>query len=146
MTEIHRVLDIQGKRVVLGFEKSAACFGCHSQNCGVNRRFVSAENPSGFSLIPGQLVETEVSPGSALGQALPVLVPPVLGFALFFALIGRLFPGAGDPARAAGGILGLFGSAFALYRLRLRFPPKTTPKIVRILDKTGGLCPLSPSP
>jgi sigma-E factor negative regulatory protein RseC len=83
--------------------------------------------------MPGQLVETEAV-ASAVKQGLAVFLPPILGFIIGYILTCALFPTAGDPPRAAAGVLFLFAVAFALYFLRCRFPPKTIRRVVRVVE------------
>jgi sigma-E factor negative regulatory protein RseC len=104
-----------------------------NQECTVKELAYDAENPTGLNLMPGQLVETEAV-ASAITQGLAVLLPPILGFIAGYVLTGVLFPAAGDPARAAAGVLLLFATAFTLYFIRRRFPPKTTRRVIRVVE------------
>jgi positive regulator of sigma E activity len=124
-----RIQEISGNTVTLREEKDGACFGCMNQGCPQNRRVFRAENPRGLSLSPGQMAEAEISRPSLVREALMSLLPPILGFIAAYVLTG-LFA-AGEAARAAGGLLGLLGAAFLLYRLRRRFPPGTAFRILR---------------
>jgi hypothetical protein len=87
---------------------------------------------------PGRLVETGVSPGALAGETLCGVLIPAAGFIAGFFLARLPFPQAGEGARAAAGVLFLFAGALALYLIRRRFPPKTAPRILRIIETGGG--------
>jgi sigma-E factor negative regulatory protein RseC len=133
MTEMGRIREIRGNSLTIIRENDVACFGCMNQECKVKEHTYSAENPTGLDLQPGQLVETEAA-ASAVKQGLIVLLPPILGFIAGYVLTGAIFPAAGDPARAAGGVLLLFVAAFAIYFIRRRFPPKTIRRVIRVVE------------
>jgi sigma-E factor negative regulatory protein RseC len=101
-----------------------------NRECKAKTLSYHAENIAGLALQPGQLVETEAA-ASALKQGLAVLLPPSLGFIAGYVLTGIIFPTTGDPARAAAGVLLLFATAFAIYFIRRRFPPKTICRVIR---------------
>jgi hypothetical protein len=93
---------------------------------------VMAEKRGNTELAPGQLVETGA--GKALFiQALGALLPPVLGFTGGYLATALFLPSLGEASRAATGALLLFAAAAGFYLFRGRFPPKTLPRIVRIL-------------
>jgi positive regulator of sigma E activity len=133
MTETGRIREIRGNTIIIARESGIACFGCMKADCTAKGLSYGAENPAGLPLQQGQLVETEAA-ASALKQGLAVLLPPPLGFIAGYALTGVLFPAAGDPARAAVGVLALFAAAFAIYFIRRRFPPKTIRRVVAVKD------------
>jgi hypothetical protein len=84
-----------------GFPEEA-CFGCLNREC-LRRRETP---PPAFP------------PRTLLIQALAALLPPVLAFPGIFWGLGRLSPAPGEPVRAAAGLIGLFGTAFLIYRRR----------------------------
>jgi hypothetical protein len=79
-----------------------ACFGCLNREC--LRRWETAP--------------PAVPPRILLIQALAALLPPILAFLAVFWGLGRLSPAPGEPARAAAGLIGLFGTALCIYRRR----------------------------
>jgi positive regulator of sigma E activity len=119
-----------GKILVVPAEKTA-CFGC-LKDCG-KRGVVVVENQDALPLKPGQMVETGHSPRSLLFQGLAALLPLVLGFTAGFFLTHRLFPSAGEGARAAGGVFLLFAGGAAALLIRRRYPAKETSRIKRII-------------
>jgi sigma-E factor negative regulatory protein RseC len=121
-------------------EKAGACFGCMNKECGGTPRLFRAENPRGLPLSPGQAAEAELIPPSLIMEALTILLPPILAFMAGYVLTGILVPAGGEASRAAAGVLSLLGTAFLLYRIRRRFPPRTGFRILRILDRPAGDC------
>jgi hypothetical protein len=97
-----------------------ACSGCRAiGTCGAKPVPTNA-GPANLPLTPGQ----ETRGGRFFGEALAALLPLPAGFAAGFCFVPLLFPGAGDPARAAGGVLGLFAAAAGYYLFRRRYPPR----------------------
>ena len=141
MREAGTVLSVTGVLAAVRREKRAeadnpeACFGCMNTWCKAGQSRILAANPLKLSLEPGQAVEIEIAPSSALIQAVSALLPPLLGFIAGFFLTALIFPGSGDPARSAGGAALMFLSALGLYGYRRKNPVKTMPGIVRILPK-----------
>jgi sigma-E factor negative regulatory protein RseC len=129
-----RVREISGNTVTLIEEKAGACFGCVKEDCGGSRRLFRAENPRGLPLSPGQAAEAELIPPSLIREALMSLLPPILAFMTGYVLTGLLFPAGGEAPQAAAGVLFLLGTAFLLYRIRRRFPPRTGFRILRVMD------------
>ncbi|MFP3040622.1 SoxR reducing system RseC family protein [Treponema primitia] len=130
MIETGRIREIRGNILTLDRENNIACFGCMNRECKTKELSYQAENTTGLAFRPGQIVETEAS-ASALKQGLAVLLPPPLGFIAGYVLTGIIFPAAGDPSRAAAGALLLFATAFTIYFIRRRFPPKTICRVIR---------------
>ncbi|MDR2782300.1 MAG: SoxR reducing system RseC family protein [Treponema sp.] len=128
-----RVYSIEEKTVFLSPEQ-AGCFGCMAREHCRKPQLIAAENRTGRNLSPGQVVETEIAKRPRVSQALLSLRPPLAGFTAGFALAGVFFPLSGDGARGAIGIAGLFLAGFAVYALRKRFPDKTRPHIVRVIQ------------
>jgi positive regulator of sigma E activity len=83
---------------------------------------------------PGQTVETGISPGALAGETLCGILFPLAGFIAGFFLLRLLFPRAGEGARAAAGVLCLFSGGLVLCLIRRRFPSKTLPRIIRIIE------------
>jgi hypothetical protein len=81
-------------------------------------------------------VEAEISRPSLIREVLVILLLPILGFMAGYFFTGLLLP-AGE---AAGGVLGLLGTAFLNYRIRRRFPPGTNIRILRAVDGVEGHC------
>jgi positive regulator of sigma E activity len=131
MTESGRVQEVAGNRIIVVKDNGLcgeACFGClGGGKCEAKPVSVAAENPLGLPLKPGQTVEIES--GRLLSQALAALLPLAAGFAAGFFLSPLLFPAAGDPARAAGGVFCLFAAAAACCLFRRRYPPRNRPRI-----------------
>jgi sigma-E factor negative regulatory protein RseC len=136
MIKTGRIRDISGDTVTLIEEKSEACFGCMNRECGRPPQTFRAGNPRRLSLSPGQTVEAEIPPSSLVREALLSLLPPILGFMAAYALTGLLF----STGEAVGGVAGLFGTAFLLYRLRRRFPPRARCRILRVVDGAADHC------
>jgi positive regulator of sigma E activity len=99
--------------------------------------WITAANPLGLPLEPGQRVETETAPSSTAIQAISALLPPILGFIVGFSLTALAFPISGDSARSAGGALFMFLSALAFYFYRRRHPAANLPKVVKILPNSS---------
>jgi positive regulator of sigma E activity len=99
---------------------------------------VKVEKTRNTELEPGQLVETGVGRKALFIQALEALLPPLLGFAGGYLAMALLLPSLGEASRAATGALFLFAGAAGFYAFRKRFPPKTLPRIVRILASKPG--------
>jgi sigma-E factor negative regulatory protein RseC len=132
MIERGRIREVRGNTLTIAREDNAACFGCMDRKCKT-RGLYDAENPAGLALSPGQLVETETA-ASALKQGLVVLLPPLLGFVAGYIITGFVFPSVLEPPRTAAGVLFLFTTAFAIYFIRRRFPPKTIRRVIRIVS------------
>jgi hypothetical protein len=97
--------------VAKGF-RGEACFGC----------------PAGETCRAKPAPEAGVRTGGLLRQALAALLPLPAGFAAGFFLVPVFFPAAGEPARAAGGVLSLFATAAGYYLFRfMRGTQSTTP-------------------
>ena len=133
MTETGRVRGISGTSVTIQQDTSALCFGCMSQECKAKEGLVTVENSAGLTLTAGQRVETEIPAGSLFTQFLTVLFPPLIAFAVVYLITGLIFPGLGEPTRAACGVLALFGAGFVLYRLR-RNSSGRLPRIIRVVE------------
>jgi hypothetical protein len=103
--------------------------------CKKGRGLITAENSAGLDLAPGQLVETSVSRPSLALQALTALCPPLAGYAGTFVLTGLVFPGLGEPARAALGVAALAAVGFICFRLCRRFQGRTPVTVVRVLGE-----------
>jgi sigma-E factor negative regulatory protein RseC len=104
------------------------------QECKRKTRFLKAKNPFQFPLTIGQAVKIETPKSILLGQAFVALLPPVLGFIGGGVLTGFLVPASGEPARAAGGVLGLFMLAYLTYLFRKKHPAETTLQVVEIVS------------
>jgi positive regulator of sigma E activity len=135
MTESGRVLEVSGNKITVVKDEGLcgeACFGClgGGGKCEAKPVSVDAENPLNLPLKPGQAVEIES--GRLLSQALAALLPLPAGFAVGFFLVSLLFPAAGEPARAAGGVFCLFAAAAACCLFRRRYPSRNRPHVVRI--------------
>jgi sigma-E factor negative regulatory protein RseC len=95
--------------------------------------WITAANPLGLPLKPGQRVETETALSSTAIQAISTLLPPILGFIAGFFLTALAFPGSGDSARSAGGAFFMFLFSLAFYFYRRKHPAASLPKVVKIL-------------
>lgn len=133
MVETGRIREITGTTLILKREDRIACFGCMNQECKSKPALYKAENPWRLPLEVGQLVETELA-ASALKQGLAVLAPPFVGFIAGYFLTGIFLPAAGEPSRAAGGVLFLFAAALIIYFIRRRFPPGSVRRVTRVLE------------
>ena len=134
---IARVVSVSGRRVTL-VPAGDACFGCVKGGRGKRPAPLVAECRGGPVPAPGRLVETAVSPGALAGETLYSILLPAAGFIAGGFLAGRLFPQAGEAARAAAGVLCLFSGGLVLYLFRRRFPPKTVPRIIRVIEAGGA--------
>jgi positive regulator of sigma E activity len=94
---------------------------------------VKAEKPPDRELSAGQFVETGLSGKALFVQALGAFLPPALGFTGGYLATALAFPSLGEASRAAAGLVLLFAGAAGFYAFRRRFPPKTLPRIVRVL-------------
>lgn len=129
------VRDASGPLITVKPNPPAACFGCLQGECHDKAGLILAENPAGFELAAGQVVETEFPGVHAALQALLAVVPPLLGFAGAYFLAGLCLPASGEPLRAACGVAGLFVAGFIRCRFRRRLPAPALPRIVRILGE-----------
>ncbi|MDR1955585.1 MAG: SoxR reducing system RseC family protein [Treponema sp.] len=136
-----RIHAIAGTTVTI--HQGATCFGCMRPECNPQARLFTAHNSRRLPLKIGQMVEIEAAQVMLIGQALAALLPPALGFLGGFMLTGLLAPGAGDPARAAGGALGLFALAYLTYHIRKGCPTETTFHVARVLAPEPVRLPLS---
>jgi sigma-E factor negative regulatory protein RseC len=134
MTETGKITEIRGTALTLARESDIDCFGCLDRECKARSFSFTAENTGGLSLRPGQLVETETA-ASPLKQGLAALLPPALGFVAGYGAAGLAFPAAGEPLRAAAGVLLLFAAAGALFLIRRRRPPKIFRRVVRVVEE-----------
>jgi sigma-E factor negative regulatory protein RseC len=107
------------------------------QECKARTRFLKAKNPFRFPLAIGQVVKIETPKGILIEQAFAALLPPVLGFMGGGLLTGFLVPASGEPAWAAGGVLGLFILAYLTYLIRKRHPAETTFQVMEIVSSKG---------
>jgi hypothetical protein len=134
MTESGRVLEVRGNTVTVLKDNGLcgeACFGCMAGGtCEAKPLLISAGNPLGLPLKPGQAVEIES--GSLLLEALAALLPLPGGFAAGFFLLPRLCPALADPARAAGGVFFMLAAAACYYLFRRLRPPRNRPRVVRV--------------
>ncbi|MDR2020113.1 MAG: SoxR reducing system RseC family protein [Treponema sp.] len=135
---IGRIHAVSGREVLIAPREYAACFGC-GKNCHEGRGLISAENRDNLPLLPGQLVETENSPVGLVFQGLSALLPLLAGFLAVFFLTGGLFPAAGEEARAAGGLFGLFAGGGLTLLIRRRYPARAKNRITRIVDTTNSV-------
>jgi hypothetical protein len=92
----------------------------------------TAANPRRLPLTVGQTVETE-SP-APLNQTLGTLLPPALGFIAGYVLTGLCFPNAGDPAKAAAGVLLMFLAGAIRFLIRKRLGPGGLPELTRVIE------------
>jgi hypothetical protein len=114
--------------------ENSACFGC-MKKCHGDRFLAAAVNPEKLPLSPGQVVETVNSPPGLLVQGLAVFLPLLAGFLAGFFLIRGIFPAAGEGARAAAGVLGLFLGGILTILSRRRYPVRETNRITRIIRR-----------
>jgi sigma-E factor negative regulatory protein RseC len=103
------------------------------QECKTRARFLKAKNPCRLPLAIGQVVKIKTPKALLGGQAFTALFPPIVGFMGGFMLTGFLVPASGDPARAAGGVLGLFILASLTYLIHKKYPAETTLPVVEIV-------------
>ena len=132
MTETGRIRETRGNLAIIVPEKSSACFGCMNLECRSGGGTITAENPKNLPISVSQIVEVETS--GIAGQALTAFLPPILGFMAGFVSIRLFFPETGEGAAAFTGIFLLFASAFAVYRVRKKFPAKNKFFITKIMD------------
>ena len=135
MKETGRISNIDGRTVTIRGGELAACFGCMNQECKSNQRVFIAVNRYNFVLSVGQFVEVETVPASSFIQFLQAVLPPLVGFLLFYVLVFLIFPGLGAGIRAAFGFLGLFLGGFGFYRFRKKYPSPQGPAVIRILGE-----------
>ena len=133
MTETGRVHEVKENIVIVAPDRSAACFGCMNHECKSGSGLITAENPGGFPLKTGQIVEVSGQGASILGQALTALLPPLTGFLLGFYLTGLLVPEAPEGAKAGMGVVFLFATAFVVYRVRKKHPAGRGYTVTRII-------------
>ncbi|MDR2483747.1 MAG: SoxR reducing system RseC family protein [Treponema sp.] len=133
MNQTALVREVSGPLVTVKPNPPAACFGCLQGECRDKAGLIVAENPAGFELAAGQVVETEFPGVHALRQALMAAVPPILGFAAAYFLAGLFLPASGEPLRAVCGVAGLFLAGFIRYRFRRSSP--ALPRIVRVIGE-----------
>jgi positive regulator of sigma E activity len=128
-----QILEVQGSRVtVLGKDALDACFGCMNLECKGHRHIFTAENPRGFSLERGCLVEVEVPPSRSAAEAGTALLVPVLAFLAAYFLFPLLFQG---PAlRIVVSFFALVIAAFGVFLGKKKFPASGLPRIVRVMD------------
>jgi hypothetical protein len=131
-----RVVSVSGRRVTL-VPAGDLCFGCVKGNCGKRPAPLIIECRGGPVPVPGQLVETGLSPGALIGETLYSVLIPAAGFIAGFFLARLLFPHAGEGARAAAGVLFLFPGGLILYLIRRRFPPGSPLRTIRIVEAGG---------
>ncbi|MDR3343382.1 MAG: hypothetical protein LBT14_11470 [Treponema sp.] len=98
--------------------ESMDCFGCMHQECTASRRLMQEEPQGNLSITPGQATETAWPLTVLVREALVALLPLIVGFIGGFMGAGIIFPGSGDPSRAAGGVVTLVAAAFITYRVR----------------------------
>ena len=133
MTEKGRIREIKENNVTVVLETGAACFGCMNQECKSGGGTITAENPDDLPLSPGQTVEVRAPGISILGQALAALMPPIIGFFASFFIARFLYPNARDGVYGGIGIIFLFATAFLVYHIRKKFPPKKAYTVTRII-------------
>jgi positive regulator of sigma E activity len=127
-----RVLEVTGNLVTIEPERPFQCFGCMQGEC---RKIapVKAEKTRDREISAGQFVETGASGKSLFTQALGAFLPPAMGFTGGYLATALLFPSLSEASRAAAGLVLLFAGGAGFYAFRRRFPPKTLPRIVRVL-------------
>jgi positive regulator of sigma E activity len=134
MEETGRVLKIQGKTITIQGGELGGCFGCMNEECRVNGKVFTAENPRGLPLEIGKTVEVSIGSGETAANAVFVLVPPVALFVGAFLLTAVLAPASSEAARAAAGVVGLFAGFFGVYVLRRFKPAKAVPVVLRVVS------------
>jgi sigma-E factor negative regulatory protein RseC len=133
MTDRGRVREITETTLTLiRGVPSDACFGCMNQECKSGGITYPAANPRRLSLRVGQLVETECP--APLKQALAALLPPALGFIAGYVFTALSFPAAGDPARAAAGVLLMFLAGAARFLIVKRLGTRGLPRVTRVIE------------
>jgi positive regulator of sigma E activity len=132
MTEKGLIREINGRRISLAPDMSAACFGCMNSECK-KTGFISAENPLKLPLAIGQTVEVEAQGISIFLQALVILLPPIISFITGYALINSFFPKAGEGAAIGAAFIFLFAAAFIVYRIRKSKPARWEYVVSRII-------------
>ena len=133
MTEKGVIREIKEGAVIVIPEMGAACFGCMNQECKSGGGSITADNPDALPLTPGLTVEVRAPGASIFGQAMAAILPPVLGFFASFFLARLLFPQAKDGVYGGIGIIFLFATAFLVYHIRKKFPPKKAYTVTRII-------------
>ena len=133
LTEKGIVREIDGSRITIAPDRSAACFGCMNHECKTGNGLLTAENKFGLPIENGQIVEVETEAAALLPQAITALLPPVLGFLTGFILTRLLLPGAGEAVAAFIGLALLFGAARAVYKAKGKKPGETSYTITRII-------------
>jgi sigma-E factor negative regulatory protein RseC len=127
-----RILSVSGSTVTVMPDLGDACFGCLNKDCKKRPPLITAENPGGLNLSPGQFVETSVSPPAAAGEAAFVLLPPAAAFAVGFWGIGHFLPGLGEGACILGAFV--LAAFTVLARVLMRRPGSARSRIVRITN------------
>jgi hypothetical protein len=135
MIERGRVRSVSGSSVTIQQELGIACFGCMNTECKKGKGLITVENSAGLELAPGQLVETSISRSSLALQVLTALCPPLAGYAGTFAITGLVFPGLGEPVRAALGVIALAVVGFVCFKLCRRFQARTAIRVVRVVEE-----------
>jgi MYXO-CTERM domain-containing protein len=122
MKERGRVTEIRERLAKIQLEFSAACESCVQGSCSAAKPSLEAWNGGDLELAPGDLVEIEVDTRAASAGALLVFGPPALLFAVGYAAVRALLPGAASEEPAAlGGLAGLaLGVLLALIVSRRR--------------------------
>jgi hypothetical protein len=101
--------------------------------CNQDPAPIKVEKERKLDLTPGQLVETGGNGKALFAQALAAFLPLPAGFITGYLGLPLIFPSVGESPRAAAGALLLFAAAAGFYAFRRHFPPKTLPRIVRVL-------------
>jgi positive regulator of sigma E activity len=135
MVEICRVQKIEGKTITVKGGELGGCFGCMNEECRVNGKIMTALNRQNFPLVEGSLVELRTETSVIAGQAMWVLLPPLLLFALAFAGVALFRPASSDASRAAAGVVGMGLGFLGIYWLRKLFPIVSMPEIVRVVTE-----------
>jgi len=135
MVELCRVQKIEGKTITVKGGELGGCFGCMNEECRVNGKIMTAINKRNFPLVEGGLVELRTEPSVIAGQAVWVLMPPLVLFALAFAGVAFIRPSSSDASRAAAGVVGMGLGFFGIYWLKKLFPGTSMPEIVRVVTE-----------
>ncbi len=135
MVEICRIQKIEGKTITVKGGELGGCFGCMNEECRVNGKIMTANNALNFPLVEGGLVELRTEPSVIAGQALWVLLPPLVLFTLAFVGVALFRPASSDAARAAAGVVGMGLGFFGIYWLKKLFPVTSMPEIIRVVTE-----------
>ncbi len=135
MTELVKIKEIEGSRVLCTCTTSA-CKSCSGSGfCNIKIREIEVRNPKGLEIHPGNTIEIYLPPGKTIFAGFMVMIFPLILFGLFFMITGKIFPGTGEGIRVLAGVAGIAVGFLTSWGYSRITNSRNIPEIIKVTDQ-----------